>query len=283
MNFIELTFNQFKTVRPLFIQSNHLLFTVDAVIAGSSPGRVWVDQDINPRSVFMWDKAHCYYFAGDTRNTQFNSAIKNLLTKSIIPNTVANQRDIYKIEYSSIEWEPILEELLKKTRPIKRTRVFYAYTKQEIPESKNLLSNDFIIQKIDEELLNSTIKDVNTIIDEINQCWNSIDDFLNTGFGFCLIHKHVNEETSIQGWCTGEYFSNRKCGIGIETFYPHQRQGFATAMASAFVEYSLSLKIQPHWDSFTDNQASIRVAEKVGFKKIQEYTVLFGSFITDDR
>lgn len=278
MNLIELTFNQFKNVRPLFIGSNHLVFTIDAVIAGNSPGRIWVD-DLNEPSVgFLWDGYHCYYIAGTTSNTEFNTALKNLLLNKVIPKAIEKNREIFKLEYSPKEWEPILEVLLKKTLPIKSTRVFYAYKKQKISEWKDIPPNDFIIRKIDEQLLNSTIKNVDTIIDEINQCWNSIDDFLNNGFGFCLIHKPVNEETSVQGWCTGEFFSEGKCGIGIETFYTYQGRGFATAMTSAFVRHCLSVKIRPHWDAMANNHASIRVAEKVGFEKIQDYTVLFGSF-----
>jgi len=250
MNLVELTFNQF----------------------------IWVD-DLNEPSVgFLWDRYHCYYIAGTTSNTEFNTALKNLLINKVIPKAIEKNRDIYKIEYSSIQWEPILEVLLKKTLPIKSARVFYAYKKQKIPEWKDIPLNDFTVRKINKQLLNSTIKNVDTIIDEINQCWNSIDDFLNNGFGFCLIHKPVNEETSVQGWCTAEYFSEDKCGIGIETFYTYQRRGFATAMTSAFVKHCLSVNIRPHWDAMANNHASIRVAEKVGFERIQDYTVLFGSF-----
>ncbi|MFX0170737.1 MAG: GNAT family N-acetyltransferase [Candidatus Hodarchaeota archaeon] len=283
MQIVELEFEEFFKVQSLFFETKHLSFTIDAVIAGNSPGRVWVDQIKNPQSAFLWDKAHCYYFAGNPGNTKFNSAIKNLFSETIIPYAIANHRDVCKIEYSSIEWEPSLKGLLKNTLPTKRERVFYVYKKEKIQERSDILPNDFIIQKIDEQLLKSTINNVDSIMDEINQCWNSIDDFLTIGFGFCLIHKPTNEDVSVQGWCTGEYFSEGKCGIGIETFSAYQERGFATAMTSAFVDYCLSVNIRPHWDATVNNYASRRVAEKVGFEKIQDYTVLIGSFTKNDR
>ena len=49
-------------------------------------------------------------------------------------------------------------------------------------------------------------------------------------------------------------------------------------MASAFIEYCLSVNIQPHWDASANNEASIRVAKKVGFNQIQEYSVFLGAF-----
>ncbi|MFX0209718.1 MAG: GNAT family N-acetyltransferase [Candidatus Hodarchaeota archaeon] len=282
MQLIELESEEFFKVQSLFYKTKHLSFTIDAVIAGNSPGRVWVDQFKNPQSAFLWDKGHCYYFAGNPGNTKFNSAFKNFFSETIIPYAIANHRDVYKIEYSSIEWEPILEELLKKTLPIKSARVFYAYKNQKILERTDILPNDFIIKKIDKQLLNSSIKYVDFIVEEINQCWNSIDDFLTIGFGFCLIHKPVDKDTSVQGWCTGEYFSEGRCGIGIETASAYQGRGFATAMTLAFVNHCLSVNIRPHWDVSANNHASMRVAEKVGFKKIQDYTVLFGSFIKNN-
>ncbi|MFX0050403.1 MAG: GNAT family N-acetyltransferase [Candidatus Hodarchaeota archaeon] len=283
MKIIELEFKEFSKVHSIFKKTLHLIFTIDAVLAGNSPGRIWVDQFKDPKSAFLWDKAHCYYFTGNPGNTNFNSAIKELFSETIIPYAIANHRDIYKIEYASIEWEPILDELLKKTPPIKSARVFYGYKNQKKPERSDIPLNDFIIQKIDKQLLNSTIKNVDSIIDEINQCWNSIDEFLTNGFGFCLIHKPTDEDTSVQGWCTGEYFSDSSCGIGIKTFKEYQGRGFATAMASTFVEHCLSVNIRPHWDASASNQVSRRVAEKVGFEKIQNYTVLFGSFTKNDR
>lgn len=280
MKLIELRFDHFDKVRSIFSMTKHLSFTVDAVIAGNSPGRLWVDDPNEPSIAFLWDGYHCYYFVGTTNNKKFNIALKKLLFKEIIPKAIENDHEIFKIEYYPKEWEPIVEEMLREKLPVKNARKFFTLNKPMTPKWKDILLPDFSVRKIGKNLLESDIKNVRSIIDEINQCWNSVDDFIEEGFGFCLVYKPKNREEEIQGWCTSEYLSEGKCGIGIETFHGYRKRGFATAMASAFVGYSLSVNIHPHWDAAKNNGASIRVAEKLGFSKIQDYEVYFGTFIS---
>ncbi|MHA2244102.1 MAG: GNAT family N-acetyltransferase [Candidatus Hodarchaeales archaeon] len=278
MNIIELGFEEFHKIRSLFNKTKHLSFTLDAVIAGNSPGRLWVDDSNEPSIAFLWDGSHCYYFVGITSNKEFNSAIKKLLFREIIPKVIENNNEIFKIEYYPKEWEPVVEEMLREKLPVKRARKFFSLNKLMIPKWKDILPSGFSVRKIQKTLLESEIKNVRPIIDEINECWYSVDNFLDKCFGFCLVFTPKNGEEEIQGWCTGEYFSEGKCGIGIEIFQGYKRRGFGSALSAAFVEYSMSVNIQPYWDAATYNDASIRVAQKVGFRKIQDYDVLFGTF-----
>ncbi|MFW9906154.1 MAG: GNAT family N-acetyltransferase [Candidatus Thorarchaeota archaeon] len=278
MQIIELKFDDFHKIRSFFTNSKHLNFTVDAVIAGNSPMRVWVDSEDTPKSAFLWDQAHCYYFGGAARNHAFCEAVENILKGTLIPTMIDKNCEIFKIEYSSPEWEPILEKILRNTPPFKVLRKFFTLDTPLVPQWRDLLPSGFQIRRIDRKLFESNIDNLQAIIDEINECWYSVDDFLANGFGFCLVHTPEIKIEEVQGWCTGEYFSDGKCGIGIETFYKYRKRGFATAMASAFVEHCLSVHIQPHWDASANNEASIGVAKKVGFKEIQEYSTFLGAF-----
>jgi RimJ/RimL family protein N-acetyltransferase len=99
--------------------------------------------------------------------------------------------------------------------------------------------------------------------------WGSAERFLATGFGYCAIVGRA-----IVGWCTAEYTSRRACGIGIETIPEYQNQGVATALGAAFVVACAGAGVVPYWDSWTSNLPSVRVAEKLGFRKAQEYEIL---------
>ncbi len=79
-------------------------------------------------------------------------------------------------------------------------------------------------------------------------------------------------------WCTSEYVSEAKCGIGIETIQPYQNMGIATATTARFVDFCLRQNITPHWECEIHNTASIRVADKVGFKRLQEKVFWGGEF-----
>jgi RimJ/RimL family protein N-acetyltransferase len=278
MDFIELEFSQFDQIRPLFHGKTHLTFILDAAIAGNSPMRIWTDETINPKSCLMWDKTHCYYFVGEAENDVFNKKAFELFNQTIIPQAISNDNDVYKIEYSTKEWEPFLEKILKKRLPAKRARIFLSLDKLIMKNWRKKIPKHLEIKQIDQQLLENEITNSKSIIEEINGGWGSIESFLKNGFGFCCIVHLDNFTQKIVGWCTGEYFSNNKCGIGIETVRGYQKKGIATVMASTFVEHCLAADIKPYWDSFANNYASVRVAEKIGFIKIEDYNVYFGSF-----
>jgi RimJ/RimL family protein N-acetyltransferase len=242
--------------------SEHMEFTMDAIL-NKSPIRVWVDSKEAPLSAFMWDKAYIFYFLGKSDNHDFNNSIKELVMTEIKDKI----HNIVKMEFYPKSWETSLQEVFKSNFPTTQERILLRFNKNRISSK-----NKSYIRRITKETLQSGIKNIDTIHDELNQMWDSSGDFLENGFGYCTIIEEKGEET-VQGWCTGEYFSMRKCGIGIETFSPYQSKGYATEMATAFVNHALSKNITVYWESYKRNLSSLRVAEKVGFDITQKYSV----------
>lgn len=262
MILIELEKKEFEKIEPLSNGSEHMEFTIESMLH-KSPARVWVDSKSNPQTAFVWDKSWIFYFLGNPDNKLFNKSIINVIENEI-KNKIYNQA---KIEYHPKEWNDKILDLFKDNFPTIKNRKFLKIDKIKVPDWKN--EN---IKQITKEILESKVKNIESIHDELNQMWNNFEDFLNEGFGFCTILKE-NGEDSIQGWCTGEYFSKEKCGIGIETFSPNRNKGYATLMSAALVDYAQKIGITVYWEAETKNLPSIRVAEKVGFELIQEYQV----------
>jgi len=265
--------SEYEKVRPLFT-GLHLNLLIDAVVEGNSPGWIWVDDMVNPRTAFMWDRAHCYYLVGSADKVKFNSPLKKFICGKLAPEAVANNRSIFKVYYTSKDWESRIEAMFGAPSPRKRERVLYTLEKLEIPDWRDRIPLGLCIKSIDERLLKKTnLENIPAVVGEIESCWNSVDDFLKNGFGFCLV-----DDQAIACWCTAEYVCGKKCGIGIETAKEYRGRGFATLTACAFVDYCIANHMLPHWDSWEGNLPSIAVAEKVGFKKSLEYTVYFGRF-----
>jgi RimJ/RimL family protein N-acetyltransferase len=57
-----------------------------------------------------------------------------------------------------------------------------------------------------------------------------------------------------------------------------ERRGVATATAARFVEECLRRRIDQFWECAASNLASARVAEKVGFVRLEETRFWAGSF-----
>lgn len=259
----------YEKVIPLFTEP-HLNLVVTSMVEGNSRGEMWVDEVDSPQKAFIWDRRYCYYLAGHAHDEEFNKSVEKVFTEVIIPEVVRRAHSVFKVYYTSDEWEPVIEDMLKEKHPLKRVRQFYAFKK--VKNGWKIPPGCSVVQ-IDGNLLESTLKNVEYVTGEIESMWNSVSDFLKKGFGFCLVCGN-----EIVSWCTGEYFSKGRCGIGIETAEEYEGRGFATLTAAAFVDYCVSKNIAPHWDSWKDNIPSIKVAEKVGFEKVMEYTIYFGSF-----
>jgi GNAT superfamily N-acetyltransferase len=243
-----------------------LALVMSSVGEGNTPNRIWVDNPDTPRSAFVWDTTHCLYFLGDS-GEPFRGELEKTLINEIIPIAARKKIYILKIHYTP-HWEKALPGIFVSFK--KRKRQLYAYTAPSI-EVKSP-PEGFELQKINKEFLESSIKNKLDLVEEIESCWKSVADFLDKGWGFCITHKG-----KIVCRCTAEYVSQGKCGIGIETGEEYKQLGCATAAASALVDYCLSRGITPHWDSWEDNIPSIRTAQKVGFTKISDFSVYFGS------
>jgi hypothetical protein len=259
-------------VRALFPEV-HLRLMIDGVVAGNSPARVWANESAEPDSVFIWDEAHCYYLAGSDGDEAFNSSVERLLQEEIKPQALSGERRIYKVYCASSSWEKKAMRILGGVPPIRAKRRLYRYKKQTRPSSPYEIPPGFTIAPIDRKLLEkSTLGNVDDVASEIESCWSSMEQFLKSGFGVC-----VRNEEEIGCWCTAEYVSEGKCGIGVETVEKLRKRGFAALATQVFVEHCLKNDISAHWDCWAGNLPSVKTAERVGFTKVCDYAVLLGS------
>jgi hypothetical protein len=262
----ELCDDDYGRIRGLFT-TPHLPLLAGAVIAGNSPARIWVDDPDRPRTAFMWDKGHHGYLAGDAENAAFNAGLT-----AFLHDRMAQGFSFFEIDYASAAWEEAIPALFHEISPVKRDRLLYVLRHPGTAGRDAPLPPGFSLQQIDAALLSAaSLKNREAVAGEIGSCWNAIERFLERGFGCAVL---CAEE--IVCWCTAEYVSEGKCGIGIETVRQYQGRGLATLAASAFVEHAVARQITPHWDAWKDNLASLAVARKSGFEELLEYSVFFG-------
>ncbi|NHJ13872.1 MAG: GNAT family N-acetyltransferase [Candidatus Thorarchaeota archaeon] len=100
----------------------------------------------------------------------------------------------------------------------------------------------------------------------IHRYFGSIEAFLDSGIGFCIVH---NEDAV----CMASTFSpfSEAFEVEIETVDSpkYRRKGLATVAASALIEYALGNRLIPHWDAQTE--ISVKLAEKLGYSNPEPY------------
>jgi len=249
-------------VRHLF-STEHLTLVIDAVIAGNSPARVWADDLVTPRTTLAWDGAHCVYLAGAPGH---EAACRELFDREIAPAA----RGLFKLHAAGAAASAVFAGHSLH----RRKRVLYRGDRLAVTGWPHRIPAGYQVSAINEQFGElRLLGNFAEVTAEIRSCWNSMADFRRAGFGFC-----AHDPATIVCWCTAEYVSDRQCGIGIETVTAHRGHGFATLTASAFAGHCAKRGVIPHWDAWSDNLPSVAVAEKLGFRKIETYSVFVGSF-----
>ena len=249
-------------VRHLF-GAGCLALVIDAIIAGNAPASVWADDAGVPRMAMVWDGSHNLYLVGALNH---GDACREIFGREIAPAS----RGIVKVHAAdTAACAVVTGHTLDR-----RERVFYRGDGPAIAGWPQRMPAGFRISAIDEQFRElSALTNFGDVMAEIESCWTSVADFRRAGFGFC-----AHDADTIVCWCTAEYVSDGRCGIGVETVPAFRRRGFATGTARAFVEHCAGHGIVPHWDAGADNVPSVAVAEKLGFRRIESYSVFVGSF-----
>lgn len=251
----ELPGQDLNRVRHLF-EAEHLALVIDAMVVGNSPATTWVDDEAMPRAAAIWDGAHSLYIGGIAERTR-------MLSAAISRHIVSAKPGLVKVDAT----EAAAGAALAGRVLDRRERVFFRGGDLLIPGWRSRLPAGLRIGSIEGEFRQvSALGNFAEVAAEIESCWHSMDDFLRAGFGFC-----AHDGEAIVCWCTAEYVSDGRCGIGIETVPSYRGRGLATLTASAFVDCCAARGITPHWDSWSSNAPSVAVAGKVGFREVETY------------
>lgn len=269
----ELKEKHYEKVRPMFKGLDYNLI-VNAVIEGTSPGRIYVNDVINPKTVFMCS-VEGYYLAGYEGNAAFNIALNKLITEtSFQGDTVREGEEEISLRFHPDTWEAKLKVIFKGRSPLKAVRRHYVCSELKI-DWKDQIPDGFSIKRVDQKLLERpSLRIPDHMTNWMKTNWGSIDDFMRKGFGFCMLHGN-----EVVCWCIADCVSGNACEIGIHTRPDYRRRGLATLTVAATVDYCLSHGFASvGWHCDEDNLGSIGVAEKVGFEKERDYVHYFYMF-----
>lgn len=125
------------------------------------------------------------------------------------------------------------------------------------------------VHPITASLMNSKFSNKEMISDEVEGTYGSLEQFLETGFGFALVI-----DDTIAGFCTSEFQSSSACAVGIEVLEPYQRQGFAKKMTAAFLNEASARGLTVYWECWKNNTPSVKTALSCGFQKECDYPVI---------
>ena len=204
------------SIRPHFDTPN-LRLVVDSIIDGKTPAIVWANDLAAPKTVLAWE-GRCIYLVGDLEGTEVNKGLREIFSTEIQPEGQSRELGFFKLYYSPDAWSLRLEEIFGALLDNDVERRIYCSVRDSSARIA-VPSPPLELRQIDAQLLQSDLAHIGLVRDEILGGWPSFETFLDQGFGFTML-----DGASVVCWCTAEYVSEGKCGIGIETIEAYQEK-----------------------------------------------------------
>lgn len=249
------------------------LAAIKSILAGLSPGQVYVDDRQTPKTAVTWFKRRLF-LAGQPENV---SDVRQLLTDIYFSQARADglSQSVFTLHYTPV-WEDSLPVLLAHIPRTPGRRLCYRLN----PVGHHWTPTTplgFDLRPVDVTLLADTrLTNLDYVTVEMVSERPSVDDFLAKSFGTCVVHGN-----EIVGWCMSEYNVGQRCELGIETAAPYRRRGLARAIASATIQQAVEHGLtEIGWVCEADNLPSVATAEALGFERMAEFPVVYGNFCT---
>jgi len=260
MKFItELKDNEFnKVIQLLNNEKVHCTFAY-AVAEGKQPGRIYADNNVEPKCCLITCRSGKYLVAGDSRDNDFYGFVSEYLYNR------ENHGNYYDLYSSSQDWIVKLDDTLGDNAAKLSRQVFqwnYLYL-SSISKWSRMLPKGFELKKMDADLFEKYIREMDSSYADL---WETSNNFLENGFGFCILKD--NEFVSV---CNTYYVRDGSAEIDIVTKNEFRKQGFALIACSEFIKYCVNNSIKPIWDCDDGNENSKKLAEKLGFKSEETY------------
>ena len=273
MKMQEVPFDRFISFREYFADPQ-TVFVLASIIVGNTTGRLWVNAQADSRALILWDQGNNVFYLSGELDGGAIKAFQHLIESNIRPAAIADRLSHFKARALTDSWQPAISRVFDGLAPEPKVELLYVFKKRSVDDGKKDGPRQVTLALIDAALFSRTdLTNLGQVREEIEWMWPSLDRFLDDGFGSVALLKD-----EIVCWCTAEYMSRKTCGIGIETISSQQNKGIATATAAHFVDHCLRRNIRPYWECWRDNLGSVRVAEKVGFEKVQEIPFWLGHF-----
>ena len=219
-------------------------------------GTAWVDDLENP-TVAQISVGIFVFYAGNSNLKEAEELLFNLpdFTLAIV---------------DSDEWKKRIETVhsgaIEKFQRYRFKKNPEHLDRAHIEDLMSSLPKGYEIMKVDKNIAQSS--SFNELSEDFTSQFDSIDDFINRGIGYAILHegKIVSAATS---------FSIYDEGIEIEVASnsDHRRKGLATIVASALILDCIERGKYPSWDGA--NSESVELAKKLGYVFLESYDTYF--------
>lgn len=223
-------------------------------------GKAWAD-DIEKPTVVQVIVGVFAFYAGNHNSKEAEELLYNL------PENIL-------VIVDTEEWKKRIEIIHKgRMEKFQRYRFKRAIKNLDVDHLNTFLSTlpeGYELKKIDKSLAkNPSLQELS---EDFTSQFKSIDDYINIGIGFCILHneKIVSAASSYSVYDEG-------IEIEVDTLPEYRRKGLATIAAAALILDCISKGKYPSWDAA--NLESVKLAQKLGYVLKEPYDTYYVNYI----
>ncbi|MBO0812360.1 MAG: GNAT family N-acetyltransferase [Microlunatus sp.] len=245
-------------VAPLLTGLDHQL-SAAAVLAGTMPGEVLVDDAAKPTSVFVSSPEGI--FVGGNPTDAFAAGVRERLAA-----TYRHERDgDLVVSFDHDGWNRLATAIVPELALFRVPRRHYLLQADQ-PRRRPSPPPGVRIVPIDAALLRHP-RLPDHVQSWIDGNWGGEKNFLARGFGVAAV-----QDDMIVSWSVADCVVADRAEIGIHTVPEYRRRGLATQVTAAAVTDAFRRGLtQVGWHCNEDNPGSYRTAEAVGFSLRRHY------------
>ncbi|MGE7907565.1 GNAT family N-acetyltransferase [Peribacillus sp. NPDC094092] len=245
---INLLKNNDKETYPTFIYS---------VLNNYIPGKVYMDE--LKKAVLVGTDSGIFVVGGD----EMNNGLESIFLE--VYRSIKNDKKRFTLFSPSKEWDQVINKMLGNELRQMHRYAFHFNKDTYSAVNMEKVPKDFIVKRIDEKIITESLEFNESYY---NEYWGSVSNFLENGFGYCLLHNDT-----VVSECTSIFSSSQFAEIDIATQNKYRGMGLAQNVADIFIEHCIERNLEPNWDCDVNNFASIKLAERLGFENPMEYSV----------
>ena len=223
-----------------------------SVAEGIQEGEIYTGSEGNYNKILFWVQSGFAYLSGNIDEDFLNDIYDFMIDRSKTGDKrfLLMSKDKYILDFFKTKDDISMEE-----------RYLFKYArKNNVLE----LPTEYELKEIDRDLL---AKIFGTIVPSL--FWKDNNDFLKNGKGYC-----ISCGDDIASWAFSAAVSTKEMDIGIETNPKYKKKGLGMIVANRMINYALEQGKNPVWACHYKNVASEKMAEKLGFLKTDECTII---------
>ena len=229
------------------------------ILEGRLPGRALADDGAAPRIAAVQDAQGIAFVSRTTSQSEFDAALHGLRREAMVG-----------LIWPSTDDGPVTPEAPAQAMD----RLGFGPIQTASPRLEDLraaLPAGIDVRSMDAELLARC-----EWRELVEAAYGSIDAFLDQGLGLCLMR-----DDEILAEAYAPFIGRGVAEVGVVTAEAHRGQGLAATAIACLTERLDERDLAMYWSCDTSNDASVRVAGKLGFGAAQPFRILMYRQLAD--